>query len=368
MLNLPQQLAPLSWDEYYGHEREKRIILRSLEGGSATLPNSMFITGTSGTGKTSLINLIIRSLLCESPRSYSLNGEIYNGVNPCGECPYCRNVVDFRQHSGAHTNIMLIQGGSGEGETLNAQVKRALELASRPPLDLNNHREDFRVLVFDEWQLFPKNLRQQVLLKAELDVKNLNVMYFFITMAEDELPLTDLTAMVSRGLPIHLRAFTVEQIKDYLLNTLDAPKLQEREAYQIAKRSRGSLRMALAHYVRVAFHDTGLDYVQAETVQYFLNYTEAESRRALWEVIARGNYYDLKDVFTRVSSLYDFSKLNDLALDLISDIVEAMQKGRGESDEQLFALRIMYQYIANYQKLELKDYLLQLNGLNLGVV
>ena len=368
MLNLPQQLAPLHWGEYFGHTKEQHIILQAISGGSATLPNNMFIHGVTGTGKTTFINLIIRSLYCSNPQDYQLEDRLYRRVNPCGECEFCVKLTDFRKHSGEHTNITHIQSGASETETLNAQVKRSLELARKPPVNNSNGREDLRFIIYDEWQLFSKPLRQQVLLKAEED--GYPVIFFFITMSEEELPLDDKIAMMSRGCPIELRGFPPEDIARYLLQTINqipaAPRLKEPEAKQIALRSSNSIRMALAHYERVVLYDWGLPEVRPSTVRYFLNYTEPEQRKDLWQVILNSNFVELDETISRVTTLYSATKLNDLGHDLISDITSAMKQGRGNKEHQLLALRMLYQYVANYKDLRITDYLIQLTGLNLG--
>jgi DNA polymerase III gamma/tau subunit len=371
MLNLPQELTPLRWEEFWGHDMELRQLLNCISNGVTTMPRSITIYGSTGSGKTSLINLLIRSLNCSNPQDYTRNGITYRGVNPCGECELCRQVIDFRQQGSEYTNILHLQPGAygTEEESTGKLVKRGLEFGSKPPVDLGYGRPYFRFVIFDEWQLFPSNERQKVLLKAELENDQLTV-YIMLTMQPEKIPEQELWAIEERGFPIELRNIPDETIKDYLLTIAPNsgyPLLTEEIAAQIARASHGSIRAACCKYQQLGVHDPYCDYIQPETVKYFLRYTDAEDRIDIWKALQRGKYYEVEELIQRIMSVYGPRNVKDFVLDLTKDIGNAMRERRGNHDHQLFALRRLYESIDLQYRVDLKDYLLQLGGLDLGV-
>ena len=72
---------PKRISEVYGHDENKKIIARGLEEG--TLPHSLLFHGVSGTGKTTLAQIVGMGLNCKNGRT----GE------PCCECDSCRSVL-----------------------------------------------------------------------------------------------------------------------------------------------------------------------------------------------------------------------------------------------------------------------------------
>ena len=372
MLNLPRLLAPANWSDFYGHTKEKHIILRSITDNGLLFPNAFYLSGETGTGKTTLVNLIIRSFLCSNPGDYELEGIVYPKVNPCGQCDICKQIKDFRSAESSYTNIKLIQEGKGDGEKIKASVHEALRLSMVPPIDFSSGRKDYRFLIFDEWQLFDKHLRQTVLLKAEDALPT--TIFIFLTMAEEELGERRRTALVSRGLGIELRPFTEQQITSYLLDEVNPrlpeslPKLKEPEAVVIAKKSKNSLRMSLSLYGGLFRYDMGLEYIRPATVQYFLSHTDAEDRLELWSALLTSNWKTFNACLDRFSQVYKVTELDQLALDLIEDISSAMKQGRGKHEDQILALNTLFRFISNHRTYRLSDFLVVLGNLDLGVI
>ncbi len=370
MLNLPQELMPLRWEDYWGHDKEVISLLHAIQHGEETTPRSIVIYGYTGTGKTALINLLIRSLNCSNPQDYERDGRQFHKVNPCGECDLCKHVQDFRLNSNEYTNILHLQAGAygSEEESTHKLVKRGLEFGSKPPVDLGFGRTYFRFVIFDEWQLYDSSDRQKVLLKAELE-NSVKTIYIMITMQPEKLSEKDLDSISDRGFPIYLRQAPWQKIKDYLLTVSPKsglPLLTDEIAERIAKLSKGSFRKALSKYQQLALYDPYCDYIHQDTVKYFLQCTDASDRVALWEYITAGNYFQLTEVLERLLSVYGQHSLDDLINDLASDVSTALVAGKGNPDHQLFALRRLYEAFDNRHSIEIKDYLLQLGGLNLG--
>jgi DNA polymerase III delta prime subunit len=378
MINLPRLLAPTNWSEYYGQNKYKHAILISLTEDGMFFPNSLYLAGDTGTGKTSFVNLIIRSLLCENPGDYELEGRLYQKINPCGECAMCKGVPDFRRAESSFTNITLVQYGKGDEKTVNRSVDEALRLAMTPPASINPHRKDYRFIIFDEWQMFDKNQKQKVLLQAEDGLKS--TIFIFITMAEEELGEKRLVALVSRGLGITLDGFTEKEIEDYLLTEVNdkitqlntgltrrLPKLRQPEAQAIAKQSHNSLRMALQEYGMLFRYDLGLEYVNPATAKMYIKYTDSQERLELWSAL-NSNWTMLDECVERFTRIYTPSRLNKLGLDLIEDISNAIRAGHGDREDQLLAINTLLRFVSNYKTYRLSDFLVILNGLNLGIL
>lgn len=372
MINLPRKLAPRSWSSYYGHKEDVHCILRSIIQDGDLFPNAFYISGDTGTGKTTLVNIIIRSLLCEDPQDYTLEDKTYPKVDPCGKCRTCQAITDFRDIESSYTNIKLVQHGKGDNETVDAAVNDALRLSMTPPVNFSPTRKDYRFLIFDEWQMFDKKQRQKVLLKAEAPLDT--SIFIFITMAEDEINARRRTALVSRGLGIELHGFTEQEIATYLLEVFNPelpplyPKLKEPEALAIARTCDNSLRMALSRYGNLFRYDYGLDFVRPSTAKYFLKYTDAEDRKEIWHSLEYSNWVTLNACIERFIRLYNPSRVDRLAIDLLSDITTAMRSGRGNREDQLLAINTLHRFMAGPKSLRIVDYLTVLIGLNLGVI
>lgn len=371
-LNLPRYLAPLRWADYFGHKPLIHNLLRRIEDNSKLTPNSFYVSGETGTGKTALVNLLIRSYKCENPQPYTLDGRTYQGVDPCGQCPTCRTHIDFRDAVGSHTNIKLIQYNRGDGETADAQVKEAVQLARVPPIMTAGARKAYRFLVFDEWQRFSKPLRQDVLLHAEASPPT--TIFFFITMSEEELGERSRTALASRGLELNLRGLTQQEITEFLLTHVNAgvpkgfPLLREPEARAIAARSHCSLRQAIAHYGLVAGYDLGTEFVRPTTIRYFLQYASPADRLALWQAVGTGAWRDVDQTLEALGRIYDPANMRQLGLDLITDVQRAMRARQGTLTDQLWAIDHLFRFVGHARQLNLGDYLAMFAHLDLGVV
>lgn len=371
MLNIPQLIAPRRWEDYHGNDDIVISTLNALSLGPNAIPRSIFITGFTGTGKTTLVSLIIRSLTCSNPEDYEHNGISYPKVNPCGKCNYCQKITDFRQASTEFTNITHVQVGSygSEDMTPYKQVQHALDMASRPAAVLNPHRDNYRFIIFDEWQCFDVGLRQKVLLKTEVE-NELKVIYFFVTMQANRLPEIDLVSLGSRGVHWTIVGHNEEQIVNYLLKVSNLnllPKLNSEIAKQIAKRAKGSLREALSKYEMLALRDCMYSEIQDDTARRMLRFTTAKDRLGVWEALERGQLQELNHIVSRAAKVYDAGQMFEFGQDLIDDLNYAIKEQRGNTESLLFALRLMYQYLANYNRLNLADYLIQLSGLRLGL-
>jgi DNA polymerase III gamma/tau subunit len=360
----------MRWADYYGHKRIIHNLLRRITHNSKFTPNSFYVSGETGTGKTALVNLMIRSYICEDPQDYTLDGVLYEKVDPCGKCQTCKSILDFRDAASNYTNIKLVQKGKGDDMTPEKQVKEALQLCKVPPTMFNN-RKAYRFIIFDEWQTIHKGLRQDVLLQVEASPAY--TLFFFITMAEEELGERSRTALASRGVEVHLKGLLPDEIEDFLLNKVSNkvpdgyPKLQPAEAKVIALKSKYSLRQAISYYASVAPYDMGCEYIRPATIKYFLSYADAQDRLPLWEAVRLGKWFEVDELLNKLGKIYDPANFKQLGLDLISDIQRAIKRRAGTIEDQLLAIDYLMRYVQHSRSIILSDYLAMFNHLDLGI-
>lgn len=138
---------PKRVSEVYGNDENKRIIARGLDEGN--LPHSLLFHGVSGTGKTTLAQIVGMGLNCKTGRT----GE------PCCECDSCRSVLHgasltyIEYNSANNTGIDFLRG---ERQNFDA-------------LPLGDYRA--KVYVFDECHRLSDNSQDLLLREVENPVE-----------------------------------------------------------------------------------------------------------------------------------------------------------------------------------------------------
>lgn len=85
-VKLPKQIErwyPDKWSEFCGNTKAIGILKKMVRNG----PTSFLISGPSRSGKTRLVHLLVRSLLCK---------QLLPDLSPCGECDACKELGDGR--------------------------------------------------------------------------------------------------------------------------------------------------------------------------------------------------------------------------------------------------------------------------------
>jgi DNA polymerase III delta prime subunit len=349
MFNFPAQHKPLSWDDYKGHPSEVKRVQRWIAGAPDLLPQSLFVGGSTGVGKTSLISLLIRSIRCQN----RVPGEF----EPCGHCSSCLQ-TELRDADRSNSNIHWIQPGGFLGGTLDSAVKEALLSAEKGPIKTGNPHQDILFLVFDEWHKFASNLRQQVLLKCEVSSPRQNVMFIFITMSEDELPEKDLYALIGRGSRLRLQPFSTEEIASILMSKFSDLNLEA--ASTIAKFSRNDLRLAFSNYNECKQLD---EYVTPESVAHTLKILTPQERLALWGMLESNCFFTtLRGYLESLTSKADPKRI---AEQLHEDILTSMDSNLVSKSACISASRLLMQYIYSPYALPLLATLMQLRDMKI---
>lgn len=310
MLNIPAAFHPTNWEDYFGHERQVRRVMNWASNAPESLPRSIFVSGHSGTGKTTLALLLIKAVHCENRKP--------GDPNPCNECNSCKS-VDARLSDRTFSNVHWVQPGGFNEETVQASVKNALLAGAKGPNNSADPSRDVMFLVFDEWHKIDSRSRQQVLIRSEVETRH-NVCYIFITMMADQLPFMDRVALQARCQTINLLPLSTEQIETFLHTKVKPQdsKLTDAAIRVIAENSEGSLRMALSIYGGAK----GLDeWVTADVAHETVQSAPGQLRKELWRLIEEGtNAYAVKQ---KVESILQVCNKDKLVRQLKIDIIKA---------------------------------------------
>lgn len=363
MYNFPAEQLPRTWDDYFWHDAEVAMVKRWIAGAPDTLPQSLFITGPTGVGKTSLALLLLKSIRClNRPKDW---------YSPCGECAVCTDETDMRYADRSTSNIHWIQPGGFTTETIDSAVKQALRAANQGPVLSGNPHRDILFIIFDEWHKIKSDLRQQILIRSEVETPHANVMYIFITMQEEDLPEEDRIALSSRGNRIKLLPLTESQIVTYLHTKYNqdggglyphSHVLNGAAASLIAQQSRGSLRYADSHISQCMQHANGRYPITEETVALALKLTTWSERLVLWDALR-----DRRVSFKRLNNIIEQLRMQSDLLSLVRQLHEDLLVSidAGPSEEKFVANQLFCQLMMNPRSCPLTAMLLQLRGQDL---
>ena len=80
--NITKKYRPLKFSEVVGQDTSVKILANAIQSG--VIPPAYLFYGTRGCGKTTSARLVAMSLNCRNRQ----------GVDPCGQCPACRAILD----------------------------------------------------------------------------------------------------------------------------------------------------------------------------------------------------------------------------------------------------------------------------------
>jgi DNA polymerase-3 subunit gamma/tau len=190
-------------------------------------PQAMLLKGPTGTGKTTIAQIIAMAINCQSP---DIEG------NPCGECPSCKSIKSEDFHRDTHR-----LDGSQSGKDDVIDITSAINIS--PMYDNNTI-----IIIEESDQLSAK--AKSALLKV-LEKPKDNVYFILLSMVSTGLPME----IQSRCQVFNLQRFTVINIMYALKSILEKKNLWESDTIPnsfkveglkaIAESSEGSLRAAV---------------------------------------------------------------------------------------------------------------------------
>lgn len=160
-MNISISARPNRFDEVYGHDSIMTELMERQKNNN--FPKVMYLTGGSGTGKTTTMRIIAKSILCGSKKEDG---------NPCNECKTCQTI-----DSGVPNNYFFEENASN----LNVEKMREIDSSSkkRPLGEIKN-----KVFIIDELQELNKNQTAQKNLLKTLEAPS-SASYFILGSMDD---------------------------------------------------------------------------------------------------------------------------------------------------------------------------------------
>ena len=322
MGNFPASHEPKKWSEVKYQSNVVRRIQKWII--SNDYPTQVFVSGSSGVGKTASIRLMLRSALCLNRSKTE--------VDPCSKCAACKHDPVVGEEIG---NVVWVQAESTEGSTYQAAIKEALTLVDRGP---RGNGDETLFVIFNECHLMPKDLMQRALAKADvLDPRQGKVCMIFMTMSPDSIkPDIAKQALIDRGEHLIFNRPTEQQIQDYLLEKFDISAIA---AKLIASTSNRSIRGALSQYRNCS--DRG--FVTQDIVSDCLRLTRPSARTKLWRMLAEGQRPS--DIRTYIEILLQYAEPLSLMELLYQDIQD--NEDTLTDDFYLSISQLFFEYFRN---------------------
>ena len=233
MSQLSISLRPRKLSEVYGQSHIINNLGKRLKVGDC--PQSILLKGMSGTGKTSVAQIIAMTLNCSSNIFYDVEKGVSFG-DPCGECPSCKGILEERFDRDTHR---LDGTASSKEELIDFST-----LANIAPMyDKNN------VFIIEESDALSPKAKSALLKVIEKPMKN--TYFILLSMINMGIPMS----IQSRCQTFNFRPFTRKDVMMALREMLirigkwdapDIPKTFYTEVIPvISDVSQGSLRSAV---------------------------------------------------------------------------------------------------------------------------
>lgn len=225
--NLPNQYRPKKFSDYVGQKQYVQSIKDLIANNRHHLAKCIWLTGPSGTGKSSLALLYARATLCVN------RGE--GEYEPCGRCNICLGVDESDIHHYTITNTTEARASIRELASISKQSP-TLRKGLRP----DQYR---RFIIIDEAELASAELIAELLDSTESSPSSTT--WIIISMDPQKLEKRDpviLEAIQSRCVEFPLCSLPEEEIAR---NIVDKINISEEAATTVAELSGGNMRMAL---------------------------------------------------------------------------------------------------------------------------
>lgn len=196
---------PTDLSEYMGDEIKLSVMSRFKSDGDK--PQTILLSGSRGTGKTSLARLVCKEYLCMSP----VDG------HSCGHCEMCTTIVDSVIHGQAGTDAYFtgIQEIDVGVDSNKAAIDEILEDALIAPM-----ASKYKILIFDECHLLTKASQGRMLKQLEEPMSH----QIFILCTTD--PEKLIPTIISRcQMKLEVKRPTVEELAAHLLKVCEKEKI-----------------------------------------------------------------------------------------------------------------------------------------------
>ena len=208
-----RKYRPANFDDYLGEDVKKLVINRFADRNS--IPNTIMLYGTRGTGKTSMARLMAKEILCENP----IDG------HSCGVCPICQEINDYITSAEAGVECGGIIEVNAASETGKGQMEEIIDDALIPP----NFPYTHKVLILDECHMLSAAAQNSLLKVIEEPPEHL---IFILCTTDPEKVIATIHSRMQ--LKIEVKKKTINEMVDHLLKIAEKENLKtSREALQI---------------------------------------------------------------------------------------------------------------------------------------
>jgi len=252
---LARKWRPRAFDKVVGQDHVVRAMSHALD--AQRLHHAYLLTGTRGTGKTTLARIIAKALNCDRGVSAS----------PCGVCSACQQI-----DSGRFIDYIEIDAASNRGV---AEIQQLLEQARFAPT-----AGRFKVYVIDEVHML-SNHAFNAMLKT-LEEPPADVKFLLATTDPQKIPVT----VLSRCLQFNLKNVPPDILRDHLAWVLQEEGIEAAAdaLTWLAAAAQGSVRDALSLTDQAIAYGGGR--VTSEAVRSMLGLVQTELLARLMQDLA----------------------------------------------------------------------------------
>ncbi len=233
--NLFSKYRPHLINEVFGHEKIVKELKKRFK--ESSIPHAILLSGFTGTGKTTLIRIIAKSILCQNKDAEG---------NSCNKCEMCQT-IDKEKLSNIYFELNASNIGIDDMREIDESAgKRVLG------------KYTTKIFVIDEMQeLSSKNKAAEKNILKILEKPSDNVYFILGTMDASKVS----TAIKNRCVHYKLSSLSFQDITKYLeyICKSENIKIDTTDKAQtlitIAQNSSGSMRTSVSYLERVIYSD-----------------------------------------------------------------------------------------------------------------
>lgn len=216
-LVLARKSRPQRFAEVIGQKAVVRTLTNALE--QNRVAHAIIFSGVRGTGKTTLARIMAKALNCTDRR----------GVEPCNECPSCREI-----NEGASVDLQEVDGASNRG------IEQIRELKERIRFQPSGSR--FKIFIIDEVHMLTTEAFNALLKTLEEPPEH--VYFMFATTELHKVPLT----ILSRCQRFELKRLSLRELREHFaaLAAQEKVAISPQALDMVAREAAGSVRDGLS--------------------------------------------------------------------------------------------------------------------------